>query len=176
MFSYPIETAGTMSVSDHSNIVKRPMSAEDGMDFSMIELFFFAYRDFLSDPDLILLGYGFGRAHHRALHFINRRPGLTVAELLDLLRITKQSLARVLKQLIGQGYIHQITGTKDRRQRHLYPTPNGRSLALQLAEPQSRRIRAALKALPEADRASVEAFLHGLLDARTREKIGRTGV
>lgn len=162
-----------MTDQEITNLVKRPMSAEDGMDFSLIELFFFAYRDFVSDPDRILQGYGFGRAHHRALHFINRRPGLTVAELLDILRITKQSLARILKQLIETGYIQQVTGTADRRQRHLYPTANGRSLALALAEPQSRRIRAALKALPEADRPTVEAFFRAMLDARTRGRLGR---
>ena len=103
---------------------------EDGIDFSIIELLFFAYRDFTSDPDQILADYGFGRAHHRVLHFVNRMPGLTVAELLDVLKITKQSLARVLKQLIDTGYIVQVQGPRDRRQRELYPTAKGRALAL----------------------------------------------
>src|SRR5690606_19152964 len=109
-----------------------------------IELLFFAYRDFTSDPDQILADYGFGRAHHRVLHFVNRRPGLTVAELLDVLRITKQSLARVLKQLIEAGHVIQVRGPRDRRQRELYPTDKGRALALALAMPQSRRIARAL--------------------------------
>ena len=106
---------------------------------------FFAYRDFTSDPDQILADYGFGRAHHRVLHFVNRRPGLTVAELLDVLKITKQSLARVLKQLIDTGHIVQVQGPRDRRQRELYPTAKGRALALALARPQSRRIHDALE-------------------------------
>ena len=97
---------------------------------SIIELLFFAYRDFTSDPDQILADYGFGRAHHRVLHFVNRMPGLTVAELLDVLKITKQSLARVLKQLIDTGHIVQVQGPRDRRQRELYPTAKGRALAL----------------------------------------------
>jgi hypothetical protein len=85
----------------------------DGIDFALIELLYFAYRDFTSDPDIQLSQYGFGRAHHRIVHFVNRRPGLTVAELLDVLKITKQSLARVLKQLIDDGYIVQVQGPRD---------------------------------------------------------------
>src|SRR4029079_17237496 len=96
------------------------------------------------DPDVLLADYGFGRAHHRVLHFVNRRPGLTVAELLDVLQITKQSLARVLKQLIDTGHVIQVQGPRDRRQRELYPTAKGRTLALALALPQSRRIHDAL--------------------------------
>src|SRR3712207_238624 len=73
--------------------------------YDLIELFFFAYRDFVSDPDRILDEYGFGRAHHRVLHFVDRNPGLTIAELLDILRITKQSLNRVLKELLEKDFI-----------------------------------------------------------------------
>src|SRR3712207_4299541 len=76
--------------------------------YDLIELFFFAYRDFVSDPDRILDEYGFGRAHHRVLHFVSRNPGLTIAELLDILRITKQSLNRVLKELIEKDFIEKI--------------------------------------------------------------------
>ncbi|EIM72080.1 MarR family transcriptional regulator [Nitratireductor aquibiodomus RA22] len=132
--------------------IKTPLTLDDGVDFAIIEHLFFAYRDFTADPDAILDEYGFGRAHHRVLHFVNRLPGLTVAELLEVLRITKQSLARVLKQLIDDGYIVQIPGPRDRRQRELYPTQKGRDLALALALPQSRRIRAALE---EAEPATV---------------------
>ena len=128
---------------------------------SIIELLFFAYRDFTSDPDQILADYGFGRAHHRVLHFVNRMPGLTVAELLDVLKITKQSLARVLKQLIDTGHIVQVQGPRDRRQRELYPTAKGRALALALARPQSRRIRAALKAIGPAERDGDRAVPEG---------------
>src|SRR3954462_4327799 len=83
---------------------------------------FFAYRDFVGDPDRILADFGFGRAHHRVLHFVDRRPGLTIAELLEILRITKQSLNRVLKELIGQGFVESRTGPTDRRQRLLHAT------------------------------------------------------
>src|SRR3954454_20731500 len=93
---------------------------EERPAYDLIELLFFAYRDFVGDPDRILAQYGFGRAHHRVLHFVVRYPGLTIAELLDILRITKQSLNRVLKDLIEQGYIEQKTGTSDRRQRLLF--------------------------------------------------------
>jgi DNA-binding MarR family transcriptional regulator len=124
--------------------IRTALSRADGIDLPLIELLFFAYRDFTSDPDQILEEYGFGRAHHRVLHFVNRMPGLTVAELLDVLKITKQSLARVLKQLIDTGYIVQVQGPRDRRQRELYPTAKGRALALDLARPQSSRIAKAL--------------------------------
>ena len=98
---------------------------QHGLDYEIIELLFFAYRDFTSDPDVILEKRGFGRAHHRVLHFVDREPGMTVADLLDTLKITKQSLARVLKQLIDSGYIHQIAGPE--RSRRLSPSPRGRT-------------------------------------------------
>jgi DNA-binding MarR family transcriptional regulator len=140
------------------------------IDFALIELFFFAYRDFTSDPDQILAGYGFGRAHHRVLHFVNRRPGLTVAELLDVLKITKQSLARVLKQLIDTGHIVQVQGPRDRRQRELYPTAKGQALALQLATPQSRRIGKALSGAPASERQAVERFLLAMTNSESGER------
>lgn len=141
-----------------------PMPESQEIDFEIIESLFFAYRDFTSDPDAILEKFGFGRAHHRVLHFVNRRPGMTVADLLETLRITKQSLARVLKQLIDSGYIHQVAGTQDRRQRRLYPTQKGRELSLELARPQSRRIANALKGLDPEGRSAVTAFLRGMVD------------
>ena len=85
--------------------------------WDIIELLFFAYRDFVGDPDEVLLKLGFGRAHHRVLHFVNRNPGMKVADLLEILNITKQSLGRVLKQLVDQGYVLQKEGEQDRRQR-----------------------------------------------------------
>jgi DNA-binding MarR family transcriptional regulator len=151
--------------------IKTAISGADGIDLALIELLFFAYRDFTSDPDEILSGYGFGRAHHRVVHFVNRMPGLTVAELLDVLKITKQSLARVLKQLIDSGHIVQIQGLKDRRQRELYPTEKGRALALALARPQSRRIKAALGALPAGERETVERFLTGMVNPELRGQV-----
>lgn len=148
-------------------------SPEEGIDFAIIELLFFAYRDFTSDPDHILEDYGFGRAHHRVLHFVNRRPGLTVAELLDVLQITKQSLARVLKQLIDAGHIIQVQGPRDRRQRELYPTAKGRTLALDLARPQSRRIKAALNGTDPHARDAVEKFLKAMVNPELRSQIDK---
>jgi DNA-binding MarR family transcriptional regulator len=139
----------------------------------VIELLFFAYRDFVSDPDAILAKSKFGRAHHRVLHFVQRNPGLTVADLLDILKITKQSLGRVLKQLIDSGYIEQRTGDEDRRQRLLYATPAGKALALSLSEPQSQRIRAALAQLGPNGRAVVTSFLFGMIDDDERAKAAR---
>jgi DNA-binding MarR family transcriptional regulator len=144
------------------DIVRSPMTGDGGIDFEVIELLFFAYRDFISDPDAMLAKKEFGRAHHRVLHFVNRNPGMTVADLLDTLGITKQSLARVLKQLIDSGYIAQVEGTEDRRQRHLYPTAAGRELALELARPQSRRIGRAFGEAAQETRDEVVRFLAGM--------------
>jgi DNA-binding MarR family transcriptional regulator len=153
--------------------IRDPLDASDGIDFSLIELLFFAYRDFTSDPDQILAQYGFGRAHHRVLHFVNRMPGLTVAELLDVLKITKQSLARVLKQLIDTGHIVQQQGPRDRRQRELYPTAKGRALVLELAAPQSRRIGAALQEAGQTDGRTIENFLKAMVDPDLRNQIDK---
>lgn len=151
--------------------IRTPIADENGIDFAIIELLFFAYRDFTSDPDQMLAAYSFGRAHHRVLHFVNRRPGLTVAELLDVLKITKQSLARVLKQLIDTDHVVQLQGPRDRRQRELYPTAKGRALALTLARPQSRRIHAALRDAGAAERASIERFLKAMVNPELRAQI-----
>lgn len=139
----------------------------------LIELLFFAYRDFISDPDAILAKYGFGRAHHRVIHFVDRNPGLTVADLLDILKITKQSLGRVLKQLVDGGFIHQVTGPHDRRQRLLYATAEGRALAARLSEPQSRRIRTALARLDPQARQTVPRFLFAMIDPAEQPKVAQ---
>ena len=118
------------------------LSEEDTV--ALIELLFFAYRDFVSDPDEILAQYGFGRAHHRVLHFVGRDPGMTVQQLLDILRITKQSLGRVLKELIDKGYVFQKEGEQDRRQRLLFLTEKGEELRQRLMSPQIGRIRRAV--------------------------------
>ncbi|WP_026380970.1 MarR family winged helix-turn-helix transcriptional regulator [Afifella pfennigii] len=149
----------------------------DGPDLShgagddIIELLFFAYRDFISDPDQILADFGFGRAHHRVLHFVDRHPGMRVADLLDILKITKQSLGRVLKQLIDGGFIVQKPGAMDRRERLLFATCKGAELAARLREPQSRRIRAALAGLsPEAHR-QVADFLLAMVNESERQDV-----
>src|SRR5437762_2044618 len=137
--------------------------------WDIIELLFFAYRDFVSEPDDVLSKVGFGRAHHRVLHFINRNPGMKVAELLDILKITKQSLGRVLKQLIDQGYVVQKEGAHDRRQRLLYVTPKGETLAMKLAGLQTARITRALAELgPHAHEAACR-FLIAMIDVDNRE-------
>src|SRR6202008_4537944 len=129
--------------------------------WDLIELLFFAYRDFIGDPDDVLAKLGFGRAHHRVLHFVNRNPGMKVAELLDILKITKQSLGRVLKQLIDQGYVVQKEGANDRRQRLLFVTPKGETLALKLASLQTERIARVLAEIGPGGREAARRFLAG---------------
>ena len=121
--------------------LKKTMSETEAL--ALVELLFFAYRDFVADPDHMLEGLGFGRAHHRVLHFIGRDPGMTVAKLLDILKITKQSLARVLKELIDKDYVFQKEGAVDRRQRLLHLTPKGETLRQALAAPQIARFQRA---------------------------------
>lgn len=148
------------------------------LDFRLIELFFFAYREFTGDADEILARYGFGRAHHRILHFVNRDPGMTIAAILDLLQITKQSLSRVLRQLVEDGLIAQVTGEEDRRQRKLYPTQKGRELTLELSRAQVRRIDAALEASGLENSRSIGDFLFemGCDREATREWFARKGI
>ncbi|WP_244472884.1 MarR family transcriptional regulator [Methylobacterium sp. Leaf100] len=142
-----------------------------------MELLFFAYRDFVGDPDRILAQYGFGRAHHRVLHFVDRYPGLTIAELLDILRITKQSLNRVLKDLIEQDYIVQKTGTSDRRQRLLFCTERGTALAGDLIRVQTHRVtRALAEPAPgagEGGALSAQNFLLAMIEPEERAAVRR---
>src|SRR5579863_3234391 len=144
------------------------MSADAGAEntplYDLIELLFFAYRDFVGDADRLLESYGFGRAHHRVLHFVNRRPGLTIAELLDILKITKQSLNRVLKELLDKGYVESRAGVSDRRQRQLYPTELGTALALEIARLQSQRFARVFAASSASARQDATAFLLAMID------------
>jgi len=144
------------------NIQDTPLPDQSARHLEIIELFFFAYRDFVSDADMVLGSYGFGRAHHRALYFITRRPGLTVASLLDILKITKQSLARVLKQLVDEGFVEQREGIRDRRLRQLYPTLKGRELVIELSTRQSERIDRAFGNMDLKERKAVEHFLKAM--------------
>ncbi|HRD77981.1 MAG TPA: MarR family transcriptional regulator [Hyphomicrobiaceae bacterium] len=137
-------------------------------EMRLVELLFFGYRAFTSEPDAILAELDFGRAHHRVLHFVARRPGLRVAELLDILRITKQSLARVLKQLVDEGFVEQRSGVSDRRERRLYATPAGRQLHRRLADLQCERIRAALAAVGPDCADLVARFLSGMIGEEDR--------
>ncbi|MGU3575818.1 MarR family winged helix-turn-helix transcriptional regulator [Brucellaceae bacterium C25G] len=151
--------------------VEIALSAREADNLDIIELLFFSYRDFTADPDMILEKIDFGRAHHRVLYFINRKPGMTVAELLELLRITKQSLSRVLKQLVDTGHVVQITAAHDRRHRKLYPTERGRTLTLALALPQSQRIAKALSACSQEERHIIERFLYKMVNPEQRIQI-----
>lgn len=144
--------------------IHKPISSEEIADLETIELLFFAYRDFISDPDLILQNLGFGRAHHRTLYFVSRNPSMTVAELLSILKITKQSLARVLRQLIDSGYILQTEGKNDRRKRLLFVTEKGKALVLALSEPQSRRINKALDTMDPEAKNTVINFLNAMIE------------
>ena len=160
------KAAGTASAAAAISPSERP-------EITFIELLFFAYRDFVSDPDAALISYGFGRAHHRVVHFVARNPGIRVADLLDILKITKQSLGRVLKQLIDTGFIVQQTGPHDRRQRLLYPTDAGRALALRLIDFQARRIGQALATLAPTERAAAEEFLRLIVNEGERAKVNQ---
>src|SRR4030088_3382565 len=162
----PIATDRSFSPGDRAARGNEPI-------WDVIELLFFAYRDFIGDPDDVLAKFGFGRAHHRVLHFVNRNPGMKVAELLDILKITKQSLGRVLKQLIDQGYVLQKEGANDRRQRLLFVTTKGEALALKLAALQSGRIARALSELgPNAHEAACR-FLVAMIDGDNRDNVLR---
>ena len=135
------------------------------LPLDVMGLFFFAYRDFTGDADALLDRQGFGRAHHRVLYFVNLRPGMPVADLLDILKITKQSLARVLPQLIDNGYIEQLPGHADRRQRLLYATDKGREFFARLSASQASRIDASFATLPPEAAEMVRRFLVGMVNA-----------
>jgi DNA-binding MarR family transcriptional regulator len=136
---------------------------------ALVEMLFFAYRDFISDADDILADLGFGRAHHRVLHFVGRNPGMTVAQLLDILRITKQSLSRVLKELLESEHVMQKEGPEDRRQRLLYLTPKGDDLWQKLIRPQIIRFREAARQLGEGDGALYRELFLQLINPENRD-------
>jgi DNA-binding MarR family transcriptional regulator len=168
----------TKAATASTSLAERPASgpapassAEPVWD--IIELLFFAYRDFVGDPDEVLLKLGFGRAHHRVLHFVNRNPGMKVAELLEILNITKQSLGRVLKQLVDQGYVLQKEGAQDRRQRLLYVTAKGEALALKLANLQMQRINRVFGELGPDAHETARRFLTSMIDADNRDGVLR---
>ena len=139
--------------------------------WDIIELLFFAYRDFVGDADHVLEAFGFGRAHHRVIHFVHRYPGLRVADLLEVLRITKQSLGRVLKQLLDEGYIVQKAGDNDRRQRLLFATAKGEALVAKLAGLQTDRITRAMRDVGPAGKEAVRQFLRGMIDRDDPDKV-----
>lgn len=135
-----------------------------------MELLFFAYRDFTAEPDQILAAYGFGRAHHRVIYFVGRNPQITVSELLDILGVTKQSLSRVLSQLIRDGFIARKASEKDQRKRLLALTAKGKALEHELVDKQRRLIA---KAYRSAGADAVEGFrqvLLNIMDEKVRKR------
>jgi DNA-binding MarR family transcriptional regulator len=138
---------------------------------ALIEFLFFAYRDFVSDPDALLEQLGFGRAHHRVVHFVGRDPGMTVAQLLDILRITKQSLGRVLKDLIDKDYVFQKEGATDRRQRLLHLTQAGEDLRQRLMAPQMSRIRRAVAESSSNGGSAMRDILYHLISPENRNAV-----
>jgi DNA-binding MarR family transcriptional regulator len=132
-----------------------------------IEMLFFAYRDFTAEPDAMLARFKFGRAHHRVIYFVGRYPGLSVSDLLDILQITKQSLSRVLGQLVRENFITQTKGTRDRRQRLLELTPKGRELESQLTASQRARIARAYR---DAGADAVEGFRKVMLGIMSQDE------
>lgn len=146
------------------SLVDAPAQSSAEMPLDLMGLLFFAYRDFVRDADALLSKQGFGRAHHRVLYFVNLRPGMTVADLLDILQITKQSLARVLRQLVDGGYVEQRPGPSDRRQRLLYPTTKGAAFFETLSTSQAQRIARALEPMPPETRKLVTNFLAAMIE------------
>ena len=136
---------------------------------TLVELLFFAYRDFVADPDHVLEGLSFGRAHHRVLHFVGRDPGMTVARLLEILQITKQSLARVLKELINKGYVFQKEGDQDRRQRLLHLTTSGEALRQQLIAPQIQRFKRAAHEIKDSNAQDFRELLFHLINPENQK-------
>ena len=136
-----------------------------------MELLFFAYRDFTGGADAVLEEYGFGRAHHRVLHFVHRNPGLRVADLLDILKITKQSLARVLKQLIDKGFIMQRAGNDDRRERRLFVTAKGGRLSEKLTAQQIQHIDSALAKAGPGAAEFARRFLFAMITESDRPRV-----
>lgn len=146
-------------------------AARDVELVTFVEYLFFAYRDFTGDADDLLHDIGYGRAHHRVVHFVARHPGVRVADLLEILRITKQSLARVLKQLIDDEYIEQQSGTSDRRERHLYLTQKGLNLTDKLTKLQCARIGHALEIIKPANQNVVKDFLEAMISEKDRPSV-----
>jgi DNA-binding MarR family transcriptional regulator len=138
-----------------------------------MELLFYAYRDFTAEPDSILAKSNFGRAHHRVIYFVGRNPNVTVSELLGILRITKQSLSRVLGQLVREGYVVQRPGARDRRQRLLELTTRGMELERQLSENQRALIARAYRAAGPQGIEGFRKVLLSMINEEDRRKFGR---
>ena len=139
--------------------------------YDMIELLYFAYRDFVGDADRLLEDYGFGRAHHRVLHFVARHPGLTIAELLDILAITKQSLNRVLKELVAQDFIEARAGARTAGSAACTPPPRATNSPSSWRARRPRRLAAAMRALGPDAKSDAAAFLLEMIDRQARARV-----
>lgn len=160
----------------------RPGAGSEGLLFLTdeqlrkgIEAMFFAYRGFTADPDRILESHDYGRAHHRAIHFIHRSPGTTVNNLLGILGVTKQSLNRVLRTLIRDGLVESRVGRSDRRERHLFLTETGAALERELSEAQRRRMCAAYRAAGPQAVAGFRQVLEAMMDPEQRRQFRTRG-
>lgn len=153
--------------------IKTASEPDETLAFDLIERMFFGYRDFVGVADTALAETPYGRAHHRVLHFVDRHPGLTVGELLGILKVTKQGVSRVLKTLVDDAMITVEPGREDRREKRLTTTEAGHRLARRLAVLQTARIESALAPLPPGSRGVVAAFLANLVDADEREAVIR---
>lgn len=161
-----------LSVSPKAGAKNDDSQGDEGIPaVELIELLFFAYRDFVGDADEHLERLGFGRAHHRVVHFVSRHPGMRVADLLAVLKITKQSLGRVLRELVDNGYVLQRAGDSDRRERLLYATPKGEELARQLVALQTRRFARAFNECGPGARLEARKFLASMIDSESREEV-----
>jgi DNA-binding MarR family transcriptional regulator len=165
------EALGGLVRSSGERAEPAPPAAPDARLIATVELLFFAYRDFTGEADAVLAEFGLGRAHHRVLHFVNRHPGLRVADLLEVLKITKQSLARVLKELVDKGWISQQTGVDDRRERLLRVTENGARLARRLDQLQAARVARALAASGHGSEEAVRRFLFNMIGTEERSRV-----
>lgn len=166
--SESVNTSRTAPVASHERGDDLLFLTEDKL-LQAVELMFFAYRGFTSDPDRILEAYGYGRAHHRALHFINRQSGISINSLLDILGISKQSLNPVLRKLIADGLVRSDVGQRDKRQRNLYLTDTGRALESSLSTAQRQRMRAAFKRAGAEAVVGFRAVLNNMVDAKTHK-------
>ena len=135
-----------------------------------IEAMFFAYQGFTADPDRILTTMAYGRAHHRAIHFIARKPGTTVTNLLNILGVTKQSLNRVLRTLVDDGLVASHVGKMDKRERNLHLTTEGAALERQLSDAQRTRLRAAYRAAGPGAVTGFRQVLEAMMDPDMRRR------
>ncbi len=147
----------------------RPLAGERELR-QATELLFFAYRDFTGDADRLLVRYGFGRAHHRAIYFVGRNPGINVGDLLAILKITKQSLARVLGELMRDGFIVQRPDSADRRRRRLYLSDEAVAMERMLSDAQAGRLQTALRTAGPEAAAGFRAVLRAMIDPRDRKR------